>query len=235
MNEKKRDWWVDEEELQKFISESIKKNEEEANRQLAKERQEKLQKILTESGLGKRFFKRKFDNFLVNNNNKEAFEQAKRYVEEFDGSTGLMFVGGAGTGKTHLAAAIVNELVERGYKVMFGNSTDIIARMRKSFKEGESDIDIISKITDVDLLVIDDLGKEKESEYTNMIIYQIINRLYEDEKALIITTNYTSFAVKERLGDYGDAILSRLLEMCKVVKLTGEDWRKKNAKYKLKD
>lgn len=228
--DEKKDWWIDEKELQEFIRKSIKENEEAAKRELAKERQEKIQKILSNSGLGKRFYKRKFENFTINDSNKKAYEEAKRFVQEFPREQGLMFVGSVGTGKTHLAASIVNELVNNMHSVVFGNSADIIARMRKSFSGGDSDIDIIEKITSSDLVVIDDLGKEKESEYTSTIIYQIINRLYEDEKPIIITTNCTSEMLLERLGDKGESILSRLMEMCIIVNLNGEDWRYKKWK-----
>ena len=75
-----------------------------------------------------------------------------------------------------------------------------------------------------------DLGKENSTDNSIALIYQIINRLYEYEKPVIVTTNFTSVALRKKLGEKGDAIISRLAEMCEFIKISGEDWRMKNAR-----
>jgi DNA replication protein DnaC len=130
------------------------------------------------------------------------------------------------TGKTHLAAAIANELIDSLYTVIFGNVTDIITLIKSSYGKTELDeSEIINTITDIDLLIIDDLGKEYATENTRMLLYQIINRLYENEKPVIITTNLNSDALAAKYGDRGAAIVSRITEMCDPVTLDGNDWR----------
>lgn len=216
--------------IDEFLRESIQKNEEEAKRLMQKKRQERISELVSKSGIGVRFRKRTFQNFVVEDWNRDAFFKAKNFVESFPNTKGLLFMGPVGAGKTHLAAAIANYLVEQLYAVMFGNITDIIALVKTTYqKEAElTELEIIKTLTeDVDLLIIDDLGKEYPTENTAVLLYQIINRLYENEKPVVITTNMTSEELKKRYGDKGEAIVSRITEMCKPIKMVGEDWRLK--------
>lgn len=218
--------------IDEFIRESIRRNEEEAKRLMQKKRQERISELVSKSGIGVKFRKRTFHNFVVDDWNRDAFFKAKNFVESFPNTRGLLFMGPVGTGKTHLAAAIANYLIEQLYTVLFGNITDIIALVKTSYREESelTELEIINTLTkDIDLLVIDDLGKEYPTENTAVLLYQIINRLYENEKPVVITTNMTSEELKKRYQDKGEAIVSRITEMCKPVKLVGDDWRLKGA------
>lgn len=218
--------------IDEFIRESIRRNEEEAKQLLLKKRQERIAELLAKSGIGAKFRKRTFETFKVTENNQDAYYHAREFVDNFPNSRGLLFMGPVGTGKTHLAAAIANRLIEKLYTVIFGNITDIIAMVKTTYKkESElTELEIIDTLTkDVDLLVIDDLGKEYPTENTAVLLYQIINRLYENEKPIVITTNLVSEELKKRYQDKGEAIVSRITEMCKPVKMVGDDWRLKGA------
>lgn len=216
-------------ELWEFVKHSITANEEKAKQMLAQKRQEEAQRLLMQSGLGKRFQQRTFATYKVLDKNMDhAKAEAIGFITDFPNTKGLLFSGPVGIGKTHLAAAIANHLIKHLYVVLFGSSADIISRIKQTYgKSGESELDVIEALTNVDLLIIDDLGKEKASDNTSTVLYQIINRLYEDEKPLIITTNYTSDALISRLGEKGEAIVSRITEMCKPVVMRGDDWRLK--------
>jgi len=210
-----------------FLRQSIQKNQEEAQRLIRQKHQQRSIEILAKSGLGKRFIKRTFQNTITNPKNRQAIATAKTFAKTFPSvEKGLIFIGPVATGKTHLAAAIANELIDSLYTVIFGNVTDIITLIKSSYGKTELDeSEIINTITDIDLLIIDDLGKEYATENTRMLLYQIINRLYENEKPVIITTNLNSDALAAKYGDRGAAIVSRITEMCDPVTLDGNDWR----------
>ncbi len=216
--------------LRQFIRESMERNEEEAKRLMLKERQRKINEISKSSGLPKRFKKKTFKNY-ERRANPIVYEKAKDFAERFpDINKGLLLVGPVGTGKTHLAAAISNKLISRLYSVYFGNTTDIMSFIKSTYsKDAEvTEVEAVKLMTEkVDLLVIDDLGKENETTNTIAVLYQIINRLYENEKPVIITTNYNSIDLAKKLGERGQAIVSRITGMCEPVVLAGEDWRLK--------
>lgn len=208
----------------------MERNEEEVKQLMLKERQRKINEISKSSGLPKRFKKKTFKNY-ERRANPIAYEKAKDFAERFpDINKGLLLVGPVGTGKTHLAAAISNMLISRLYSVYFGNTTDIMSFIKSTYsKDAEvTEVEAVKLMTEkVDLLVIDDLGKENETGNTLTVLYQIINRLYENEKPVIITTNYNSIDLAKKLGERGQAIVSRITGMCEPVILAGDDWRLK--------
>lgn len=215
--------------IDEFLRQSIKANQAEAQRLILLQRQQRASDILSKSGLGKRFRKRTFENTIINSSNRQAVAAAQAFAKLFpDVQKGLLFMGPVGVGKTHLAAAIANELINSLYTVMFGNITDIITMIKSSYGS-QSELDetqILKTITeDIDLLIIDDLGKEYATENTKMLLYQIVNRLYENEKSVIVTTNLTSDALVEKYEERGMAIVSRLTEMCQPVMMEDSDWR----------
>ena len=184
---------------------------------------EKMSRSLMESSnLGRRFKDRTFDNFKVEYQ-PEAYAKAYEYAKDFEDNrgNGLMMIGNAGTGKTHLAAAITHYVIEEfGATVKFGCFTDILTDIKKSFSTDE---DIVRQLKEVPLLVIDDLGKERQSEWSDSILYEVINSRYEDYMPTIITTNLNPKQLEAR---FGEAILSRLFEMCDAINMSGTDIRK---------
>jgi DNA replication protein DnaC len=183
--------------------------------------------LLEKSNLGRRFKNRTFETF-DKNKNASAYEKAFNYADTFDKNDGqgLLFIGSCGTGKTHLAAAITNHIItEFGIAVKFGSFVDLLADIKKTWsKESEQDEDdMIRPLLDVELLVIDDIGKEKSSEWSNSVLYRVINRRYENYKSTIITSN---LSIKELEQAIGEATVSRIIEMCNGIKMDGEDVRK---------
>jgi len=227
---------IDDKELSEIIKRNIEENERLVQEKLKKQKQEKIMELLNRSGLGGRFKKRTFETYNTEGITKSmlyAYNKSLEFANNFPNvEKGLLFSGTVGTGKTHLAAAIVNKLVEDMYSVAFGNATEILTMIKSSYNKNSdyTEQDMIKLFTDdVDMLVIDDLGKENSTDNSIALIYQIINRLYEHEKPIIVTTNFTSVALRKKLGEKGDAIISRLAEMCEFIKISGEDWRMKNG------
>jgi len=221
-------------EFMEYIRKSIEANEKAAKEMAMKKRQEKAMELLKKSGLGKRFAKRTFKNFKKDNIAPEllyAYNKAFEFATKFpDVEKGLLFTGPVGTGKTHLAAAIANQLIDQLYSVAFGNVTDIITLIKSTYSKDSqlTEAELIRAFTDdTDIFIIDDLGKEHSSPNTSTVLYQIINRLYENEKPIVVTTNFSSAALCKKLNERGEAIMSRLAEMCEIIKVTGPDWRLK--------
>lgn len=188
---------------------------------------------LNSAGVGERFKKRNFKNFKITEENKKAYELTIKFIEAFKSKKiekGLLFKGNVGVGKTHLACAIIHEIIKDGYKVGYGNITDIIGRIYDTYAvdKKEKEAEILKELISYDLLVIDDLGKENGTENSTRILYNLINRLYEECKPVIITTNLSAKELEIKYQSSGKAIVSRITEMTIPVEIKGVDRRLKN-------
>lgn len=184
--------------------------------------------ILRDSGIGKRFLETCFESF-EQEYMPHAYETALQFAEGFDKNQGrgLIFTGDVGTGKTHLAAAIASHIVEKySVTVEFVSYVDLLADIRAAFSDKVKDVaKIEEKLCEAPVLIIDDLGKEKQSEFTNELLFRVVNRRYKDNLPLIVTTNYRLPELAKRL-DY--AVFSRIVELCKAVDMCGRDYRLKD-------
>ena len=178
--------------------------------------------LLEQSNLGRRFKDRTFESFQTTDFDA-AYRVALEYAQRFEENTGkgLLFIGTPGTGKTHLAAAMTNYIIsEFGIPVKFGSFIDLLDNVKRGFKTDE---EVVQKLQEVPLLVIDDLGKERQTQWSNAVLYQVINGRYENYLPIVITTNETMKTLEENIGQ---ATVSRLIEMCSGVKMVGKDFRK---------
>lgn len=214
--------------------------EEEKKLELMQEFSRKVEKIIKNSKMSKRNLNYKFDNFETNNSNKKVFNNLKNYSEKLVNGIekkGLILVGNNGVGKTHLACSIAKKLIENGIPVIYGTLINLLAELRNSYDTDNdiSEMEIIKLYENVALLIIDDLGKEKPSEWGLEKLFTIINSRYENNLPVIITTNYNQNSLVERLSLNGEietakSIISRLYEMCYLVKIEDIDHRIKKKK-----
>lgn len=213
-----------------------KKRQEELDAEHAKKRA-RIERLLGKSGIKKRFQQRTFDNFKTDTpERKRCYRAAKEYADNFatlyPTGEGLYIEGSNGTGKTHLAAAIALQLIEQGIPVVCKTSSDLLGDIKRSFDEGAtSEYDILRAYKDVDLLIIDDLGKEQCTDWSMSTLYSILNDRYEDMKPTIITTNYGDMDLARALTPRGfddskiRAIISRLRETSTVLTMAWDDCR----------
>ncbi len=159
-----------------------------------------------------------------------AHEIAKEYAEKFGKETtrGLLFYGRAGSGKTHLACAITRYIIEqKRIQVKFTRIVDLLAEIRKTFDENEqyrteNESELIHRYTSVPLLVIDDLGAEKTTDWVRQILYQIIDERWLEQKPLIITSNLNLDEIEAR---FEERIASRIGGMCQLIETKPYDHR----------
>ena len=214
--------------------------EEEKKIRMMQEFANKVDKIIKNSKMSKRNLNYKFDNFEVNSNNKKVYQSLKNYSEKLVNEVerkGLILVGNNGVGKTHLACSIANELIKNGIPIIYGTLINLLAELKNTYDvyNNISEMKIIKLYEKVDLLIIDDLGKEKPSEWGLEKLFTIINSRYENNLPVIITTNYDQNSLIDRLSINGEietakSIISRLYEMCYLVKIEDRDHRIKNKK-----
>jgi DNA replication protein DnaC len=152
----------------------------------------------------------------------------RRYVGRLDDNLaagrGLWFFGSVGTGKTTLAMLVSRHALEAGHSVAIYSLPRLLAQIRTTFDDdrGNSYTDLLDRLTAVDLLHIDDVGAEKTSPWVLEQLYAIVNARYEDERAVIITTNLERDELAEQINE---RTVSRLEEMCEVLPLWGADAR----------
>lgn len=182
---------------------------------------EKLQK---QANLGARFAGRTFASFDAKRN-PSAYNKASLYARNqnlFSSTRNcLLLIGSTGTGKTHLAAAIANALVAEGIPTMFGTFQTHLDEIRKEF-DVSGQKQYLDQIKGIPMLVIDDLGKENRTDWTQSILYNVVNYRYEHLLPIIFTSNLMA----TELANYcGSAVWSRMNEMCDTIIMQGEDYR----------
>ena len=164
-----------------------------------------------------------------------AFNYAFRLVREYPAvDRGLLFMGPVGVGKTHLSVAIIRDLIEKkGISCLFYEFGSLLKAIQNSYNpiSQTSELKVLAPVFEAEVLVLDELGASKPTDWVRDTMMQIINTRYNDKKLTIFTTNYLDGRRTERdetLEDrIGVRLRSRLFEMCKTVQIEGEDYRKK--------
>lgn len=159
---------------------------------------------------------------------------ARKYVTNFDAmrkqGTGLLLCGQVGTGKSFLAACIANELINQGTPCLMTNFSRIISRVSEKFGGDQKYLDDLNRF---DLLIIDDLGAERDTEFTWEKVMNVIDARYRAGLPIIITTNFEPKDFADRGDIRRQRVFSRLKEMCILLEVKGTDRRSKKMQNKL--
>ena len=182
---------------------------------------------------------------------ERALLQARGFAANYSPAenSGLLLIGPIGVGKTHLAVGILKELLRRGSAGLFYDYRELLKQIQNSYNDTvkTTELDVLRPVFETELLVLDELGAVKPTEWVWDTVSLILNTRYNDNRTTIITTNFpdepgpdpyagsgTEFGRAQRamrretLGDrIGERMRSRLHEMCRTIQLDGADFRQK--------
>jgi DNA replication protein DnaC len=166
---------------------------------------------------------------------------ACKFVEDYPvDNTGLLLIGSIGVGKTHLAVGIIRELIlSKGIACLFYDYRELLKQIQNSYNDSvkATELEVLRPVFDTEVLVLDELGAVKPTEWVWDTVSLILNTRYNDNRTTIITTNFDDHAAgvvagprgaarEETLGDrIGERMRSRLHEMCRIIKMEGQDFR----------
>lgn len=153
----------------------------------------------------------------------KAKQDITNYIQEFDGTKNLLLVGSYGTGKSHLSVAITKKLMERGKECLFLSLPKLLTKIKDTYNnKGVTEDELLEVIKRVDLLVLDDLGAEHNTDWAITKVFEILDD--RSGKATIYTTNLGSKELRERFNERN---FSRLMENTQVIVMNGQDYRRK--------
>ena len=160
--------------------------------------------------------------------NEKVSKICRKYVEKFDDmlkrGKGLLFYGGVGTGKTFYAACIANALIDKGRSCYMTNLMSIVNQPL------EDKVKMMNDINKYSLLILDDLAAERDTQYMQESVVNLVDARYRSGKPIIVTTNLTATEMKYPADMRKERIYSRLFEMCIPIEVTGKDRRKEKLK-----
>jgi DNA replication protein DnaC len=210
------------------------------------------QALVDQANIPRRYLSCTLDNFEVHNDShRDALKISRQFVKNYPAQeVGLVFIGPCGVGKTHLAVAIIQELIRtKDAACIFYDFRDLIREIQSTFTPEStlSESDVLSPVFSSEVLVLDELGAKRTSAWVEETVFYIINHRYNHKKMTLFTTNYPDTEESEdkrdsfyKKGDeslidrIGVRLRSRIYEMCKVVEMWGDDYRKmaKQASYR---
>jgi DNA replication protein DnaC len=203
----------------------------------------RVERLLLEARIPKRYEHCDLDSYIPNDESqKKAKADVIRFLEKYPLiDVGLLFLGTCGVGKTHLAVALLKQVIlDKGDSGLFYDFRDLLREIQASWNSisQTSELEVLRPVLEAHVLVLDELGANKPTEWVRDTMAHIINCRYNDKKLTVFTANYLDAPTRpgeETLTDrIGVRLRSRLYEMCKEVEVRGKDFRQeiKKAKYR---
>lgn len=188
-------------------------------------RQVRVEKILNRSGIQPLHRRCSFANYRVQNDGQRyALSQAKSIASELEsGCTNFAFSGKPGTGKNHLAAAIGNHLLKTGKTVIVVTVADVMSALHASYDDGNSGEKFLRELCEVDLLVLDEIGVQRETKNEQVVLHQIVDRRTASMRSVGMLTNLNYETMKNLLGE---RVMDRMtMNGGRWVNFSWESWR----------
>ena len=199
--------------------------------------EERRTKLLEAARIPRRYERCSLANYQVapgNGSQLQAFNYAFKLVDEYPAvDRGLLLTGPVGTGKTHLSVAVLRGLLEKGIPCLFYEFGALLKEIQNTFDpvSQASELKVLAPVYETEVLVLDELGASKPTDWVRDTMMQIIGTRYNERRLTIFTTNYGDARrqpEEETLEDrVGVRLRSRLYEMCKTVAVEGEDYRRR--------
>lgn len=193
-------------------------------------------KLFAAARIPRRYQKCSFANFVSapGTSQDNALLHAHKFANEYPAvERGLLFMGPAGVGKTHLAVSILRDLIAKGFAGLFYEFGSLLKEIQDSYNpiSKSSELKVLAPVFQADVLVLDELGASVPTDWVRDTMYQIINKRYNDNKLTIFTTNYSdkNKELEERITY---RLRSRLFEMCANVVIDGEDYRRSRPDFR---
>jgi len=209
-------------------------------------RERMVERLLEEAGLPPRYDHCTLDSFQVQNHlQRQALARTREFVDAYPiVKCGLMFTGGCGVGKTHLAVAALRQLIrDKGVQGLFADYMDLLKRIQESYNpvSQTTEMQVLRPLQEAEVLVLDDLGgARKPTPWVFDTLFHILNGRYSRKRVTLITSNFEDIdfdshgaeARREVKDDslqdrIGERLRSRLYEMCDVVQVEGPDYRQR--------
>ena len=157
-------------------------------------------------------------------NMQKIFRACKKYAEDFSlQSPGLLFIGSTGLGKTHLSLAIAKEVTKKGFGVLYVTAQSLLSAIEKEHFQREKRLtDTLDLASSCDFLILDDLGTEFQTQFTQTMVYNLLNTRIMKKLPFIVSTNLELQDIEKK---YTQRVVSRLLDSCRVCRFYGNDIR----------
>lgn len=188
-------------------------------------RHRKMQKLFDENSLvNKSLQLATLENYIPTNDQLEKAKQSiSNYINQFDGTRNLLLHGSYGTGKSHLSIAVTKKLIEKGHSCLFLSLPKLLTKIRDTYNNKSITEDrLLEIIQRVDLLVLDDLGAEQQTEWSNAKLFEVMDG--RAGKSTIYTTNLSSNELKAQMNERN---FSRVMENTEIIIMNGNDYRRK--------
>lgn len=199
--------------------------------------QEGRAKLLAQARVPRRYEACSLANYhpaLANGSQLLALNLAFKLVDEYPAiDRGILLTGSCGVGKTHLATGILHGLAEKGISCLFYEFGALLKEIQSSYNAASntSEMTVLASVYEAEVLVLDELGASKPTDWVRDTMMHIIGTRYNEKKLTIFTTNYTDERRNqsdETLEDrIGVRLRSRLYEMCRTVVISGTDYRRR--------